>query len=111
MQTVTGPATARGSNVWRFIAISAERMNFRSKCLDYENSFGCWIIIFRTSVLGKVKTQLNTLALFGEILGGEITLNPFGQIVHFQWLKTADIRQGIRLDEFIIMQNHFHGIV
>src|SRR5690606_8382257 len=49
--------------------------------------------------------------LFGEIVDGEMKLNEFGQIAHEEWHKTALIRGEIDLDEFVIMPNHFHGIV
>ncbi len=38
-------------------------------------------------------------------------LNQIGKIVAQEWLKSADIRQELRLDEWIIMPNHLHGIV
>ncbi len=49
--------------------------------------------------------------LFGKIVDGEMKLNEFGQIAHEEWHKTALIRGEIDLDEFVIMPNHFHGIV
>jgi len=38
-------------------------------------------------------------------------LNPLGRIVADEWIKTADIRNEIELDEWVVMPNHFHGIV
>ena len=35
----------------------------------------------------------------------------YGRIVLSEWLKTGDIRQGVLLGEFVIMPNHFHGIL
>jgi REP element-mobilizing transposase RayT len=49
--------------------------------------------------------------LFGEIVGEEIRLNENGKIVQEEWEKTAIIRKEIELDEYIVMPNHFHGIV
>ena len=49
--------------------------------------------------------------LFGEIVGGEMRLNPFGEIIKEEWLLTAEIRHEITLDAFVIMPNHFHAIV
>ena len=37
--------------------------------------------------------------------------NEFGKIVRDEWNKTAIIRQYVKLDEFIIMPNHIHGII
>ncbi len=49
--------------------------------------------------------------LFGEIKKGQIRLNPFGQMVEEEWLKTSSLRPGVKLDEFAIMPNHVHGII
>jgi REP element-mobilizing transposase RayT len=51
--------------------------------------------------------------LFGAVVNGEMHLNPLGQIVHDEWLRSMGIRQEIRLyeDEFVVMPNHLHGIV
>ena len=49
--------------------------------------------------------------LFGEIINEEMKLNLFGKIIKQEWLKSEKIRKEIRLDSFIIMPNHIHGIV
>jgi REP element-mobilizing transposase RayT len=49
--------------------------------------------------------------VFGEIAGGVIRLNGWGEIAHAEWLNTAVLRRETALDEFIIMPNHFHAIV
>ena len=49
--------------------------------------------------------------LFGGIKNGQIRLNPFGQVVEEEWLKTSCLRSDVKLDEFVIMPNHVHGIV
>jgi len=49
--------------------------------------------------------------LFGEIVDGVMQLNEFGQIAQEEWMKTALIRGEIELGEFVIMPNHFHGII
>ncbi len=48
---------------------------------------------------------------FGEIKNGQIYLNQLGKIVADEWLKTCKIRPNFQLDEWVIMPNHFHGIV
>jgi REP element-mobilizing transposase RayT len=53
----------------------------------------------------------NGVCLFGEIADGEMILNPLGKLASEEWLKSAVIRPGIQLDEFVVMPNHFHGIV
>jgi REP element-mobilizing transposase RayT len=54
---------------------------------------------------------------FGDILAADETgligmvLNDAGRIIREEWLNTEKIRNEIRLDEFVIMPNHIHGIV
>jgi REP element-mobilizing transposase RayT len=51
--------------------------------------------------------------IFGSIKNGAMHFSPLGQIVHDEWMRSADIRREICLyeDEFVIMPNHVHGIV
>ncbi|HEX8948776.1 MAG TPA: transposase [Dissulfurispiraceae bacterium] len=49
--------------------------------------------------------------LFGDVVDGEIRLSDYGHVVEKEWMKTADIRQNIYLDCYMVMPNHFHGIV
>lgn len=53
----------------------------------------------------------NRQCLFGDIVDGTMRLNELGKIVADQWLQTAVIRRGIILDAWVVMPNHFHGIV
>ena len=49
--------------------------------------------------------------LFGEVVDGEMRLNEWGRIVGDEWMKTAEIRDEIELDAWVVMPNHCHGIV
>jgi len=49
--------------------------------------------------------------LFGNINDGTMRLSAAGQIVVAEWLKTADLRLSVTLDQFVVMPNHFHGIL
>lgn len=49
--------------------------------------------------------------IFGEIKNGKMILNGIGKIIEEEWLKTAKIRSNVRLDKFVIMPNHLHGIL
>ena len=40
-----------------------------------------------------------------------MVINRIGQIVADEWWKTPVLRPNIELDEFVVMPNHFHGIV
>ncbi len=58
----------------------------------------------------------NRLCLFGEIVddvrGTTIcALNEYGRIAEKEWIKTSKMRPNIRLDVFVIMPNHAHGII
>lgn len=53
----------------------------------------------------------NGVCLFGEIADGEMILNSLGMLASEEWLKSAEIRPGVGLDDFVVMPNHFHGIV
>jgi len=48
---------------------------------------------------------------FGHIKNGEMHRNLEGNIVYEEWLKTEIIRRQVKLHEFIVMPDHFHGIV
>ncbi len=51
------------------------------------------------------------LCLFGDVIDDEMRLNETGRIVRDEWMRSADIRREIVLDEFVVMPNHVHGIV
>ena len=48
---------------------------------------------------------------FGEIINGKMALSEMGKIVEYEWKQTHEIRKNIELDEYIIMPDHFHGIL
>ncbi|HCU04913.1 MAG: hypothetical protein A2X77_03705 [Gammaproteobacteria bacterium GWE2_42_36] len=51
------------------------------------------------------------IGCLGHIDEGNVSLTWQGQIVKEEWLKTADIRQGVVMGDFCIMPNHLHGII
>jgi putative transposase len=53
----------------------------------------------------------NRDCLFGEIVNGEMRLNEYGEIVTEKWRWLAQQYPYVKLDEFIVMPNHFHGIL
>jgi REP element-mobilizing transposase RayT len=53
----------------------------------------------------------NRECLFGSIVDGEMQLNDVGRAVVHEWANTAKIRNDIELDEWVVMPNHFHGIL
>jgi hypothetical protein len=53
----------------------------------------------------------NRECLFGHIDDYKMRLNDFGKIVQNEWDKSFIIRRELLRDEFVVMPNHFHGIV
>jgi REP element-mobilizing transposase RayT len=49
--------------------------------------------------------------LFGEIADGEMILNDAGKMVENEWGNLKNRFPNIELHEFIVMPNHFHGIL
>ena len=49
--------------------------------------------------------------LFGAIVGKTMRLNAIGRIVSEEWRRTADLRNNVEMDRYVIMPNHPHGIV
>lgn len=50
-------------------------------------------------------------ALFDKVEEQEVQLNELGRIVEEEWKKTELIRENVQLYEYIVMPNHFHGII
>ena len=49
--------------------------------------------------------------LLGEIIHGQMILNGVGRMVKSVWDKLPRKFLGIKIDEYIIMPDHFHGII
>jgi len=77
------------------------RYSIRLKNYDYTQTGGYFITIC---------TQYRE-CLFGDITNGKMILNECGKIVRNEWLKTAKIRREIKLDAYVVMPDHFHGIL
>lgn len=48
---------------------------------------------------------------FGKIIDGVMHLNQLGKIAHNEWLDLPKRFPQITLKEFVIMQDHMHGII
>jgi len=48
---------------------------------------------------------------FGQIQNGEVILNEYGRIVNECWLNLPNHYWNCRLDEYVLMLDHFHGII
>jgi len=51
------------------------------------------------------------LCLFGEIINGEVKLNPHGKIAFEQWKRLEKRFPLSDFSAFVIMPNHLHGII
>ncbi len=49
--------------------------------------------------------------LFGDIVDGVMRLNEVGRMVNDSWQRIVTHFIGVEIDQFVIMPNHFHGIV
>ncbi|OGF57589.1 MAG: hypothetical protein A2Z21_06155 [Candidatus Fraserbacteria bacterium RBG_16_55_9] len=77
------------------------RRSIRLKGYDYRQS-GAYFVTLCTR---------ERECLFGEVTDGEMALNEYGRLVHDEWLRSAEIRDEIQMDQFVVMPNHLHGIV
>jgi putative transposase len=77
------------------------RRSIRLKGYDYSQN-GAYFITLCTQ---------DRKSIFGNIVNGEMQLSPFGIIARDEWLKTSEMRKNIEMDEFVVMPNHFHGII
>src|SRR5699024_8478906 len=53
----------------------------------------------------------NRECIFGDITDGNMQLNEWGEIARRNWMNTESIRANVKLDAFVIMPNHVHGII
>ena len=53
----------------------------------------------------------NRDCLFGNIVNGEMVLNDAGKMVQTIWDGLADYYRRVKLDAWVIMPNHVHGII
>jgi putative transposase len=77
-----------------------QRRSLRLKEFDYSQE-GAYFITVCT---------WNWRCIFGEIMAGEMRLNESGKVVEHEWSETEKVRAQVKLDYYVIMPNHFHGI-
>lgn len=53
----------------------------------------------------------NMVEWFGEIIDGKMKLNSIGSVLDEEWQKTRQIREYVKLYEWVVMPNHFHAIL
>ncbi|MCX7789727.1 MAG: hypothetical protein N2378_03730 [Chloroflexaceae bacterium] len=77
------------------------RRTIRLKGYDYRSP-GLYYVTICANRRGEV---------FGHKSGGSIILNPIGRIVQAIWLSLPEHYAHIRLDAFVVMPDHIHGII
>ncbi len=77
------------------------RHSIRLPAFDYASAGGYFVTI----------VAANRACVFGEVGDNTCTLSALGEVVETEWRRTAEIRDGVALDELVVMPNHLHGIV
>lgn len=80
---------------------SKERKSNRSKGYNYSQN-GWYFVTVCTAV---------QKSYFGRMKSEKIILNKYGQIIQDRWLWLQKQYNYVRVDEYIIMPNHIHGIL
>ena len=79
--------------------VSTHRQSTRLRGHDYSGPGAYFITICALS------------HLFGRVRTGEVFLSPFGEIAHECWAEIPDHFPHVRLDAFVVMPDHLHGIL
>jgi len=74
-----------------------------SRLKDWDYSTPWWYYV--TICTKKFKSW------FGEIKKSKMILNDVGKIIDEEWNRTIEIRKNVDLDYYVVMPNHFHGII
>ncbi len=77
------------------------RRSIRLKGYDYRRAGGYFVTIV---------TQGRDM-LFGEVVNGEMILNDAGEMIVRWWLELPNKFPNVNVDIFVVMPNHFHGII
>jgi len=95
-QTKTLPMSDKFQHIYRIPSARAEWWNYG------------WNAAYFVTIC----TQ-NRECYFGDAIDGKIKMSEIGIIAEQEWFKTPAIRpdMNIKLDEFIVMPNHIHGII
>jgi putative transposase len=85
----------------RFDPDKHHRRSIRLKGYDYSDAGGYFVTI----------VARHRECLFGEVVGGEMVLNPNGEIVQNWWEEIPRHFPNVETGAFVIMPNHVHGII
>ena len=77
------------------------RRSIRLQGYDYAGAGGYFVTI----------VAWHRECLFGEVVNAEMVLNKFGKIVEWEWLELPKRLSYVELGAYMVMPNHFHGIL
>jgi putative transposase len=77
------------------------RKQNRLKDYDYSRN-GCYFVTICTD---------NRKEIFGNIANSKIILNKYDRIARNSWLDIPNHHKNVKLDVFVVMPNHIHGIL
>ena len=69
-----------------------------------------WDYAWNASYFVTVCTQ-NRICWFGNVVNGQMVLSEIGEIAHQCWSDIPIHFPFVKLDAFVVMPNHVHGIV
>jgi putative transposase len=78
------------------------RRSIRLYCYDYSVPGAYFVTVCthrRECIFGRIPSN------------GNVTLNRYGRIAFEEWRSSAEMREEMDLDTFVVMPNHVHGIV
>ena len=78
-----------------------KRRSIRLQGYDYSQA-GAYFVTICTQ---------NRQCLFGNIVDGEMVLNEYGSVIRTCWVEIPVHFSETKLDLFVVMPNHVHGIV
>lgn len=90
-----------GPGIMEYGHESHHRRSIRLRGYDY-SQVGAYFVTICTQ---------DRVSLFGEVIDGNMRLNDAGQTVVAEWVSLPNRFMTVRLDAFIVMPNHFHGII
>jgi len=77
------------------------RQSARLKNYDYSKD-GAYFVTVTDDGEGEI---------FGKVVEGKVKLNKAGEIIEKVWMNLPKQFTNVKLDEFVIIPDHFHGII
>jgi REP element-mobilizing transposase RayT len=81
--------------------LSSQRHSLRLKDYDYSQA-GAYFVTLVTQGRNN---------LWGQVIDEAVNLNPSGEMVSRWWQELEVKFSSVKIDEFVVMPNHLHGII